>query len=49
MLDWIREQEGQTLAEYGLILALIAAVCVIAVALLGTQVNDVLSTIAGSI
>lgn len=33
-----REEEGQGLAEYGLILALIAVVCIAALTLLGTGI-----------
>ena len=33
-------QEGQTLAEYGLILFLIAVVCVLALTFLGTQIAE---------
>lgn len=32
-------EEGQTMAEYGIILALIAAVAIVAVTLLGTKVD----------
>ena len=38
--------EGQALAEYGLILALIAVVCVIALGVLGLAVSDQLDYIA---
>ncbi len=31
--------EGQAMAEYGLILALIAVVCIVAVTAIGTQLN----------
>lgn len=43
------EAEGQGLAEYGLILALVAVVVVAAVTLLGTNINSTLNSIAGSI
>ncbi len=35
----VADEEGQGLAEYGLILALIAVVCVGALTLLGTSLN----------
>ena len=38
--------EGQALAEYGLILALIAVVCVIALGVLGLAVSDQFDFIA---
>ena len=42
-------EEGQGLAEYGLILALVAVVCIGAVTLLGTQISSILSQLANSI
>ena len=41
-----RDERGQGLAEYALILALIAVVVIAAVTLLGTNINGILSTIA---
>jgi Flp pilus assembly pilin Flp len=41
--------EGQGLAEYALILALIAIVSIIALIFLGTQVSGILSTIGTSV
>ena len=41
-----RNERGQGLAEYALILALIAVVVIAAVTLLGTNINSILSTIA---
>lgn len=47
---WFRkEEEGQGLAEYGLILALIAVACVAALTTLGGAVAGMLNTLAGSI
>lgn len=40
-----RDEEGQGLAEYGLILALIAVVCIGALTLMGTTINDYLGQI----
>jgi pilus assembly protein Flp/PilA len=45
----IGEQGGQGLAEYALILGLVAVVAVAAVTLLGTNVTSGLNSIAGSI
>ena len=42
-------EEGATMVEYGLMVALIAVVCVTAVALLGTNIKAMFTTIAGSI
>jgi pilus assembly protein Flp/PilA len=44
-----RDEEGASLAEYGLLLALIAVVCIAAVTVLGTEVSSVFSVIAASI
>ena len=35
-----RDEEGQTLVEYGLLLALIAVICVASIGLLGTKVSS---------
>ncbi|HLZ69372.1 MAG TPA: Flp family type IVb pilin [Dehalococcoidia bacterium] len=43
------DEEGQGLAEYGLILALIAVVCVAALTLLGGNISNTLNSIAGSL
>lgn len=42
----MREEEGQALTEYGLILGLIAVVTVGALTLMGTNVNNMLKSIA---
>lgn len=44
-----RDEEGQGLAEYGLILALIAIVCIAALTLLGGNIAAALNNVAGSI
>jgi len=44
-----RDQEGAALAEYGLLIALIAVVCVVAVTALGTNISAAFSLIAASI
>ncbi len=43
------KQEGATMVEYGLMLFLIAAVCLAVVALLGTKLSSVFNTIVGSL
>ena len=42
-------EEGATMVEYGLMVALIAVVCVVAVALLGTNIKAMFTSVAGSI
>ena len=44
-----QDSDGQSLAEYALILALIAVVAIAALIFLGTQINDILSTIGAAI
>ena len=44
-----RQEEGATLAEYGLLLALIAVVCIAAITALGTKISTMFSTVAASI
>ncbi len=43
------EEEGQGLAEYALILALIAIVAIVALLFLGNQISDKLSVIGNAI
>jgi pilus assembly protein Flp/PilA len=50
LIDRFRgDQEGAALAEYGLLVALIAVVCVVAVTALGTNISTAFSLIAASI
>jgi pilus assembly protein Flp/PilA len=44
-MAWVEEQKGQTMAEYGLILALVAVVVITAVALLGTRITGVFTAL----
>lgn len=46
ILNFIREDEGATALEYGLIAALIAGVIIAAVTALGTSVSNTFSTIS---
>lgn len=45
----MKDETGQALAEYGLILALIAVVCIIALGLVGTNLAAKLNSIAGNL
>jgi pilus assembly protein Flp/PilA len=49
LLTWLRSERGQGLAEYALILALIAVLAIAAVLFLGGQINSILSTVGQSI
>jgi len=44
-----RKEEGQTLAEYSLILVLIAIVAIAAVTILGTQIAAIFTNIANAL
>jgi pilus assembly protein Flp/PilA len=51
--DWLRsvlrKEEGQGLAEYALILALIAVIAIAALVFLGTQISSILQEIGDNI
>jgi len=44
-----RREEGQGLAEYALILALVAIVVIVALQFLGTQISGIMSTVGSSV
>ena len=46
---FVRDEEGASLAEYGLLLALIAVACIAAIGLLGTRIGDMFNALSGSI
>ena len=46
---FVREEEGATMVEYGLMVALIAVVCLVAVTALGVNVAAVFTSIAASV
>jgi pilus assembly protein Flp/PilA len=47
--DMLRNEDGATLVEYSLIVALIAVVAIIVIKTLGNNASTVLSSAAGSI
>jgi pilus assembly protein Flp/PilA len=50
ILAFIRhDEDGQGLAEYALILALIAVIAIVALLFLGSQISDKLSTIGSQL
>ena len=49
LLRSIRDEDAQGLAEYALILALIAIIAIVALLFLGTQVSETLSRVGNSI
>jgi pilus assembly protein Flp/PilA len=44
-----RKEEGATMVEYGLMLALIAVVCLVAVTTVGTGANTIFTNIAAKL
>jgi pilus assembly protein Flp/PilA len=52
-IQWIKDnykrEEGQAMAEYGIILALIAAVVIVTLATLGTKIQSAFTTIVGKL
>jgi pilus assembly protein Flp/PilA len=44
-----REEKGAALVEYGMLLALIAVICIVAVTALGTEVSTVFSLVASDL
>jgi pilus assembly protein Flp/PilA len=45
----LRDDRGATAVEYGLMVALIAVVIIVAVALLGSNLNIIFNTVASSV
>jgi pilus assembly protein Flp/PilA len=45
----IRDEDGATMVEYGLLVALIAMVALVGVTTLGTNLKSLYTTVAGSI
>ena len=48
LFAWLREETGQTMAEYGLILALVAVVVITAITLLGGNISTFFTNLAGN-
>lgn len=48
LLATLHREEGQTMAEYGLLLAVIAVVVVAAAVILGSSISNLFTTVAGS-
>ena len=46
---WFKDDSGQALAEYGLIIALIAAVAIAIIAIFGGKIANVFTNVSGSI
>jgi len=46
---FVRDEEGASLVEYGLLLSLVAVVCMVAIARLGTDISTMFTNLAGLI
>jgi len=49
LTSMLRDEEGATMVEYGLLVALIAMVALVAVKVLGTNLSSLFSSAAGSV
>ena len=46
---FVKNDDGAALVEYGILVGLIAVVCITAVTLLGTQINEVFTNITADL
>ena len=46
---FIRDEEGASLVEYGLLLSLVVVVCIAAVSLIGSSISTMLNSLAGQL
>jgi pilus assembly protein Flp/PilA len=49
VLDMLKDDEGATLVEYGLVVSLIAVAAIVAITAVGSQVKDTFNSIATKI
>ena len=49
LASWLDDRDGQGLAEYALILALVAIVAIVALLFLGEQISKILFDVSNSI
>lgn len=49
LMNWLRDEEGQAMVEYGLIIALIAIAVIVVLALVGEKVADLFKEAADEI
>ncbi|MDI6858745.1 MAG: Flp family type IVb pilin [Dehalococcoidia bacterium] len=49
LVSWLREETAQTMAEYGLILALVSIVAIVALLALGPEIKDAFTAVADAI
>lgn len=49
LMNWLRDEEGQAMVEYGLIIALIAIAVIVALGLLGGRIRDLFEDVDSTI
>jgi|MTBAKSStandDraft_2_1061841.scaffolds.fasta_scaffold16951_1 pilus assembly protein Flp/PilA len=49
LIGLVREEEGQGMVEYGLIIALVSVAVIVALGLLGGGINTILGTATGKL
>jgi len=49
MMKFLKNEEGQGMVEYGLIIALVAVIVIAGISLLGNNIGKVFNNIAGNI
>jgi Flp pilus assembly pilin Flp len=49
LVSRVDREDGQALAEYGLLMALIVVVCVVVVTALGVAISGILGSVSGTI
>ncbi len=49
LITMLRDEEGATMVEYGLLVALVAMVALVGVTLLGNNLKALFNTVAGTI
>jgi pilus assembly protein Flp/PilA len=49
IINMLRDEEGASMVEYGLLIALIAMVALVAVTQLGKNLSTLFNTVAGSV
>ena len=47
--NFFKDEEGASMVEYGLLVALIAIVCIVAITAVGTNLNTVFTTVASNL
>ncbi len=47
--QFVRDEDGASLVEYGLLLSLVAVVCILAITTLGTSISTMFTTLASQI